>query len=418
MFVRFRRELASFLIFVTLDANAAMHDVQPHMHMQKNTVYPMTRESSGTSWQPDSTPHQGWFMQVGDWQYMVHGHANLIYDNQGGPRGDEKTLSSNMLMLMARKPLDIGSVEWRSMVSLDPLMGKEGYPLLFQTGETADGVTPLVDHQHPHDFWMELAGIYHLPVSDHSEVFAYAGLPGEPALGPPAFMHRFSGVDISEAPLTHHWLDSTHITYGVTTLGYTWNTLKIEGSLFNGSEPDQARWNMESPKLNSQSIRFSYNPLMNWALQISYGHLQSPEQLEPNVDVNRTTASATYNKPFGTHNNWQTTVAWGQNDKQPGHTLNGYLLESTVNFYQTHTFFGRLERVAEDELFDESSPFHDQVFIIKKLSLGYLYDFLRGKHFAVGVGGLGSVYDFPAELEEDYGDHPFSYMVFTRIKLV
>lgn len=380
--------------------------------------YPMNREASGTSWQPDTTPLTGthWMSQNG-WMNMVDGYANFIYDHQGGARGGDNAFSTSMFMFMTQKDMGIGTLGFHSMFSLDPLMGKSGYPLLFQTGETANGQIPLIDRQHPHDAIMELAAIYSIPVNDQSSMFIYAGLPGEPALGPPTFMHRWSGMDIPEAPITHHWLDSTHITYGVVTLGYIWHNFKIEGSAFNGREPDQYRWNIENPKLNSESIRLSYNPTDNWSFQVSYGYLKSPEQLEPNVNTGRTTASVIYNKPFGTDNNWQTTLAWGQNSHHPGHTLNGYLLESTVNFYHTHTFFGRLERVQEDELFEAPSILAGQVFTVNKLSVGYLHDFPQYHHVQPGIGVLASTYEIPSSLQVVYGSHPISYMLFVRMQL-
>src|SRR5580765_3870890 len=150
-----------------------------------------------------------------------------------------------MGMAMARRTLGPGSLGLRSMISVEPAtIGKVGYPLLLQTGETADGRAPLIDRQHPHDFFMELAASYSHRLSEHSSLFAYVGLPGEPALGPPAFMHRFSGEDNPEAPISHHWLDSTHIAFGVVTVGYVLGGLKIEGSVFRGREPDQSRYNI------------------------------------------------------------------------------------------------------------------------------------------------------------------------------
>src|SRR5687768_2320289 len=135
------------------------------------------------------------------------------------------------------------------MVSLEPAtIGKRGYPLIGQTGETADGKTHLIDRQHPHDLFMELAATYSRNISDTASVFLYVGLPGEPALGPPAFMHRTSGVDNPEAPITHHWLDSTHITFGVVTAGVVVNNWKLEASAFRGREPDQHRFDIEPPK--------------------------------------------------------------------------------------------------------------------------------------------------------------------------
>ncbi len=377
--------------------------------------YPETRESSGTSWQPDASPHEGIHAMAGEWSTMTHGFANLIYDRQGGPRGDTKTFSTSMLMLMGQRPLGEGTLGLRGMVSADPLMGKRGYPLLLQTGETANGA-PLVDRQHPHDLFMELAASYSRPLSDRSSVFAYVGLPGEPALGPPAFMHRFSGEDNPEAPISHHWLDSTHIAYGVVTLGYVFGDMKIESSAFRGREPNENRYDIETGKLDSASVRLSYNPTGDWALQLSRGRLKSPEESHPDADVNRTTASAIYHRSFAAAS-WQTSFAWGRNAPSHGDATDAFLLESAVRMAQTHTFFARAERAAKNELFAEGDPLADQTFRAGKLSLGYVYDFPRDGHFKIGVGGLVSRYSLPPQLESSYGN-PTSFMLFARVKII
>jgi hypothetical protein len=380
-------------------------------------AYSMTKESSGTSWQPESTPFMGQMFMWGKTMFMVQGFANFIHDHQGGPRGNDLDFSTSMLMFMIQRDLDIGTLGFHSMFSLDPLMGNGGYPLLLQTGETANGLTPLIDRQHPHDAVMELALSYSLPLAEKQSAFIYVGLPGEPALGPPNFMMRWSGRYIPEAPIVHHWLDSTHITYGVVTLGYIFEKAKLEFSAFNGREPDQNRWTIESPQLDSESLRFSYNPTDNWSLQASYGRIKSPEQLEPEVNTNRSTLSAMYNRPIGSDSNWQTTAAWGQDANHPGHTLNGYLLESTVNFHQRHSFFGRFERVQNDELFQPPSHYVHQVFTPSKLSLGYLFELPYWRYAKPGIGALVSTYSLPSILQQAYGSRPFSYMIFGRISL-
>ena len=378
--------------------------------------YAPTREASGTSWQPETSPHEGLHARFGEWDTMTHGFANLIYDDQGGPRGDTKTFMTSMLMVMASRAVaEAGTLGLRAMVSADAAFGKGGYPLLFQTGETADGQTPLIDRQHPHDLIMELSASYSMPLSERSSAFAYFGLPGEPALGPPAFMHRFSGEDNPEAPISHHWLDSTHITYGVVTLGYIFDRFKIEGSAFRGREPDQFRYNIETGRLDSASIRLSYNPTKDWSLQVSRGHIRSPEQLEPDVNVDRTTASATYNRPLR-NGNWQTTVAFGRNAKSTGSATNAFLLESALTVSTAHTFFARAERTDKDELFVPGSPLADTRFRIGKLSAGYVYDVPARQHFKVGFGGLLSRYSVPTGLQANYGSNPTSYMLFIRIK--
>ena len=322
----------------------------------------------------------GWMDMSGDWMVMAHGFVNAIYDKQSGPRGDDKAFTESMAMLMGQRPVGPSKLGLRAMLSLDPTMGKGGYPLLFETGETADGVTPLVDRQHPHDFFMELAGTYSVPIANDGSAFVYAGLPGEPALGPTAFMHRFSGMRNPEAPLTHHWLDSTHITFGVVTLGASKGPVKLEGSWFNGREPDQN---------------------------------------EPDTRVKRTTASASYQASTSV-GPWQTTLAWGQNHKiSPGGSarLPGWLLESTLVAHERHTVFGRFEQVDNDELFHDDEPFAGQTFRVRKLTLGYIYDFAKTGQVAWGIGGLVGLYDAPSALDSVYGKHPTSTMVFLQGRL-
>jgi hypothetical protein len=377
--------------------------------------YPMAREASGTAWQPDAAPHTGIHKMYGEWSTMTHGFVNLIYDRQGGPRGDKKTFSTSMLMVMGQRPLGEGTLGLRGMVSADPLMGKRGYPLLLQTGEAANGA-PLIDRQHPHDLFMELAATYSRPLSERSSVFAYVGLPGEPALGPPAFMHRFSGEDNPEAPISHHWLDSTHIAYGVVTLGYVFDRLKLEGSVFRGREPDERRYDIETGKLDSASVRLSFNPTKEWALQVSRGRIKSPEELHPDVDIDRTTASAIYHRSFAGAE-WQSTLAWGRNSPNHGDATDTWLLESAVRLAQSHTFFARAERAEKNELFPDADPRAEEKFRVGKLSVGYVYDLPRDGHFRIGVGGLISRYSLPGELESVYGN-PTSFMLFARVKII
>ena len=377
--------------------------------------YSMMRDASGTAWQPESTPMAGFDWKAGGWTGMLHGYADLIYDHQGGPRGAEKTFSESMLMVMAQHALGPATLTLRSMLSLDALMGNAGYPLLLQTGETANGVTPLIDRQHPHDLFMELAGVLTAPVGGKSSVFVYVGYPGEPALGPATFMHRFSGMDDPAAPISHHWLDSTHITFGVVTAGFTHGPFKIEGSVFNGREPDQFRWDFDRPRLNSYSARISLNPTPDWALQVSYGFIKSPEQLEPAVDQRRITASASYSRKLG-DGDWQTTFAWGRNDNRPGHTLDAFLLESAATFGRS-TLFARAENVLKDELFTAPSPLAGQVFRVSAFSLGYVYDFPIAKHLAIGPGVVGTADALPSALRPAYGSGPLSVMAFLRLKI-
>lgn len=378
--------------------------------------YDMTRESSGTSWEPDSTPMTGIHSMQGGWMTMAHGYLDAIYDDQGGPRGDSQAFSTSMLMLVARRELDGGAFGIHLMLSAEPVMGASGYPLLFQTGETADGRTPLIDRQHPHNLLMEAAATYSRDLGPASSVFVYAGPAGEPALGPGAFMHRLSGMDNPEAPITHHWLDSTHVTFGVVTVGYVWQQWKLDASAFNGREPDQHRYEVELRPLDSYSARLTWNPSREWSMQVSAGRLASPEQLEPGVAVRRTTASVSYNAPFPGEW-WQTTLAWGRNVPSQGTASGAWLLESAIKLTAAQTLLGRAEHVAKDELFLPGTALAGESFMINKLSLGYIYDFAHLQTLTLGVGGLASTYSYPATLNPAYGDRPISYLLFVRARL-
>lgn len=373
--------------------------------------YTMSREASGTSWQPDASPHEGLHVMREDWSLMAHGMAQFVFDHQGGPRGADKAFASTMLMGMARRELSPGTLGLRAMLSLDPaLVGKDGYPLLLQSGETTDGVTTLVDRQHPHDLFMELSASYSVPFGDKGSAFAYAGLPGEPALGPPTFMHRGSGDELPEAPITHHWLDSTHVAMGVATAGATWGPVKLDASRFTGREPNQYRWDIDRPLFDSNAVRLTVNPAPAWSLQASYGHIRGPEQLEPEVDVDRVTASASHVLPLR-RGDLRTTFAWGRNNQIPGPGLDAFLLESTLR-RDAHTVFARAERVDKDELSDDRTP-----RTVTKTTAGYLYDFASFARCRWGAGASGSVMLVPRALRARYGSAPGAVMLFIRAKL-
>jgi len=374
--------------------------------------YAMSREASGTAWQPESAPEPGPNLMRGSWMLMLHGMADGVFDDQGGHRGGTKVFSDNMAMAMAMRPLGPGTFGLRAMMSAEPAtIGKQGYPLLLQTGETADGRTPLIDRQHPHDLFMELAGSYSVSQAGRS-VFVYGGLPGEPAVGPPAFMHRFSGENLPVAPITHHWLDSTHITYGVVTLGAVVDRIKLEASAFRGREPDENRWNIETPRLDSHSFRLSANPTDDWAFQVSYGRIHSPEQLEPDVDQDRMTASAMREGRFAGTGRWEATLAWGEDRDRPGHVLGALSGEAALQAGDRHTLFARLEHVEKDDLFVAPDPRSGQVFDVGEVTAGYRYDFLRREHSVLGLGASVTLALVPGGLQGAYGDSPTSALVF------
>jgi hypothetical protein len=384
-------------------------------HMGALGPYPMARESSGTAWQPDASEHAGLMSMSGDWMFMVHGVLNLVYDHQSGPRGDDKAFVSGMLMGMARRPLGDGTLQFKAMVSPDPLMGKSGYPLLLASGETANGHDRLIDRQHPHDFFMELSASVSQNIGPHSSVFLYAGLPGEPPFGPPAFMHREAIMDSPEAPISHHWLDSTHITFGVLTAGIVLDRVKLEASRFNAREPDQHRWNIETGPLDSTAVRLSWNPTKELSLQGSWGHFTDPEQLEPGVDQKRWSASALYGREIAPGWKLAGTLAWGRKSLED-HKDDAYVAEASVK-HSGWTVFGRGEMTENRELVENPEE-HGPAYRVGKISLGAVRDFRMTKDLSFGVGGLFAINFVPDSLAPLYGgNNPTGAMGFVRIKL-
>jgi hypothetical protein len=304
------------------------------------------------------------------------------------------------------------------MVSPDPIMGKSGYPLLLAAGETANGTDRLIDRQHPHDFFMELSASVSQNIGPKSSIFLYAGLPGEPAFGPPAFMHREAILDSPEAPISHHWLDSTHITFGVVTGGLVLDRLKLEVSRFNGREPDQHRWNIETGPLDSTSVRLSWNPTADLALQGSWGHFEDPEQLEPGVDQKRWSASALYAREIAPGWKLAGTLAWGRKTiDHHGESLkdDAYVAEASVK-HAAWTVFGRGEITENRELLDLAE--HGPAYRVGKVSLGAVRDFRLADHLTLGAGGLLAVNFVPDGLEALYGgNNPIGAMGFLRLKL-
>jgi hypothetical protein len=389
--------------------------------VERNTLA-MGQMGSGTSWQPSTSPMYMWSKVTDKWLLFIHGEAKMGVNSQGGPRGVTKFESQNWIMPMAFRRVGKGTLQLRGMFSLEPFsFSPGGSPQLFQTGETYQN-RPLVDKQHPHDLFMELSATYTMPIGERAKWFAYVGFPGEPSLGPVAFMHRASASENPTAPLSHHLQDSSHISFGVLSTGFTYRWFKLEGSLFNAREPDESRYNFEFNPWNSRAVRVSIAPNKNWAMQWSYGLLKNPEALKPG-DVRRMTASISYNKRF-TRGNWATTLIWGRNkENHTGdvETLNGYVAESTLNFLDKNYIYTRLETVDKVDLFshDEAANLgidDHAIFRIGAYTFGAARDIWNTEKFSLAVGSDLTFYSKPEALNSIYGDNPVSYKFFFRIR--
>ena len=384
----------------------------------------MDRMGSGTTWVPDAAPIPSiYFTAPGHWDITGHGFAYGQYNKQGGPRGDQQFGSLNWMMLMASHSLAGGRFQARTMLSLDAAsVTTRGYPLLLQSGEAIDGAS-IHDRQHPHDLFMELSALYEVPVTESVGVIFYAAPSGEPAIGPVAFMHRPSAMDNPTAPIGHHWQDATHIAFGVLSAGVFTHTLKLEGSIFNGREPDERRFNFDPLILDSYSGRLTWNPTTAWSLTAGYGFLKSPEALDPSMSMHRAVASALHGATLGTEGQWSAALIYGVNSHSthPGlsHSL---LLESEAVLDATNTILGRAEYVqknGEDLVVDTPALgfASDRQFEVGALSLGYIRDVARAGAGTLGLGLMGTVNIVPSALSSVYGSRtPVGVLVFLRLR--
>ena len=385
------------------------------MHMEESTglQLPSPHAGSGTGWQPASVSANEWMWMHSGWELMAHGVIFTDYNQQGGPRGAGKAESVNWGMVMEQHKLGAGTILFRQMFSAESLTSPHpGFPEIFQTGETYHD-QPLVDHQHPHNVFAELSLLYTLPLTGKLSWEFYGGPSAEPALGPVAYLHRASAAELPLAPLGHHLQDSTHTSFGVITTGLTIDRVKLEASAFNGREPNEQRWSIQLGALDSWSARASVAPTSHWTAQYSIGRLEHPEALEPGSQW-RQTASVEYSRPIAT-GNWTTSLVWGRVHKLATDTnLNGYLLESTLNFRQRNSIFTRLELVDKDELFPQALV--HPAYRIGAYTFGGVRDLVHDRAWQLGLGADLTLYSKPAALDTAYGDHPVSFQLFLRVR--
>ncbi|MFY9950339.1 MAG: hypothetical protein WA261_14760 [Candidatus Sulfotelmatobacter sp.] len=384
----------------------------PMEHMEVSRL-PSPHQGSGTAWEPASVPEHAWMWMRGGWELMAHGEIFTDYNQQGGPRGEGKAESVNWEMAMEQHKLGRGTLLLRQMFSAESLTSPHpGFPELFQTGETYHGEA-LVDHQHPHNVFAELAALYLVPISEKVSWELYGGPSAEPALGPVTYLHRTSAAESPLAPLSHHLQDSTHTSFGVVTTGFVFNRFKLEGSAFNGHEPNEERWSIQPAALDSWSVRGSIAPGRNWTAQYSIGHLDHPEALEP-WNQWRQTASIEYDRSLS-WGNWASSLIWGRvHEIGPRTNLNGYLLESTLNFRRRNYAFTRLELVDKNELFPQAAV--HPAYRIGGYTFGGTRDLVQNHAWQLGAGADVTIYSKPAVLDAAYGSFPVSFQIFFRIR--
>src|SRR6266849_5396665 len=416
-----RRLLLALLACGTWPLHAQMH-MQHSMKMDERPLgIPESRMGSGTSWLPDTSPPHAAHIMLGEWTLMLHGKGFVQYDWQQGSRGGNQLGVTNWVMAAASRSLGAGRLELRGMFSAEPwTIGARGYPLLLQSGESYRGA-PLHDRQHPHDFFMELAALYERPVARNLALSFYVAAVGEPAVGPVAFPHRPSAADDPLAPISHHWQDGTHITFGVVTAGVFSRNVKLEASWFNGREPDENRTNFDytGRRLDSYSARVSVNPGQRWSVSGWYAYLKSPEQVHPDESLHRFGVSALTTQPFGKDGRWASALIWGANDPLgSGRVSNSVALESSIDLDRMNTIFGRAEyvRKSAEDLVVPAAP-AGATYDVAALALGYRRTVGTFAGLAAGVGARGSVNFVPASLQPEYGSRtPVGLAVYLELR--
>ncbi len=400
-------------------SDSIMMQGMQHGAMTMTLGLPMSRMGSGTSWLPDGSPMHAAHYSAGGWGFMLHGLSFGMYDKQFTDRGDDQISSPNWAMLMATRPLAGGMLQLRGMFSAEPFtVGARGYPLLLQSGEAYKG-EPLHDRQHPHDLFMELAAVYERPVARNLAISFYAAPVGEPALGPVAFPHRPSAAGDPLAPLSHHWQDATHISFGVLTAGVFTRTMKLEASLFNGREPDEHRYNFDyaGRSLDSWAGRLTVNPGADWSLSASFGGLKSPEELRPDESQHRFTAAVLHSRPIGNGGNWSSALIYGANKHEGGNWEGSVTAETNLAFDGRNEVFARVNIVRKraEDLAIGTNP--EQEFDLGGLVLGYVRALAEVGGVNIGAGVRGSLNVIPEGLEPAFGTlTPTGFAVYLRFR--
>lgn len=375
--------------------------------------------SSGTSIEPKITSEFEPMIHttLGNWTLMFHASVFGVDTQQTGPRGADKFFSTNWLMPMVSRDFGRQTLTFRTMLSLEPAtVTQRRYPELFQVGETAYG-RPIIDAQHPHDFFMEIAGRYDFRLNEQgARLYIYGGPIGDPALGPTAYSHRTSVSEDPIAMLGHHQQDSTHISDDVITLGLSAGPLQLEASTFRGRETDENRWNIDQGIPDSFSSRVTAGFSSHLVGQFSMGRINNREALEPNLDTLRTTASLEHSLRF-TRGHISSSLIWGRNKDLPGsgaRILNSYSAESTVQVDRNWAWT-RIENVDRDRSLLGGNE--DPIGRVQSYTFGLERDLPIGlSSVNLGLGFQVTTYGVPPQLQQAYGDHPAGFQVFLHFR--
>ncbi len=352
------------------------------------------------------------------WMPMWDGVVFGTFIKQTGVRGGSQFRSQNWLMLMAHRQVGTGTLTLNGMFSVEPAtVGAAGYLELFQHGEAYKGL-PVVDAQHPHDAFMQLEAAFAQPIGKTTLLIS-GGPSSSPALGPPAFMHRLSASEIPTAPLTHHTFDSTHVTFGVATVGVRRGWFTLEASAFQGREPDWKRWDLNLGAFDSGSARLTVRPHPELEFQLSRGRLIQPEELEPG-NQNRTNGSLSWTRTHADGGFTAITLLSGRVSRT--YSWTGAFVAEGTHWMGNTAVFGRYEGtgVESEHLlfpgFVHSPHPGELVDKLHALTTGVTRRLFTQAGMDVALGGDVTFYKVPARLLDAYGSRPIGAHVTLRIR--
>jgi len=418
----------------------AQHDMSamdmPRMTMASPLGIATTRMGSGTSWLPDSSPQRAAGFTRGAWMLSLQGALYAHYDDQSSQRGDHQLGITDWEMLMAMRPAGGGMLSLHVMTSIEPFVdGGRGYPLLLQTGGSYAHF-PMHDRQHPHEALMELAAMFERAMSARVAWFAYAGLAGEPALGPVAFMHRPSAANDPAAPLGHHWQDAAHESFGVVTLGLNTRSLRLEGSLFNPREADENHLvaDFRGAKLDSYAGRISWAASPRVVAAAWWGYLNSHDRLDPETRMHRYGASIVTEQRGLAGGHWSSTLIWAMNvhhhgagsheflhgnpNASPHHHASSLLAETNLEIGRRNAVFARIEEVKKsgEELGFQGGDL-TALYDVRSYVAGFSRQLFEFGGLALGAGARASLAWLPRTLEHSYGTRrPTGLMVYLQVR--
>lgn len=344
----------------------------------------------------------------GNWT-IFHGYdAHVTYVSETGPEEQRNEIfSTNWFAAGAKINFGNAFLLGRARLSAEPYtLPDNGYPQILQYVSAENGGELLVDSMRAHDFIGE-AAIQGGWQTDSMLLGVYAGLVGDPALGPPPSFLRSSGVDLAEAPFSYDIAETHYDSTNVVTGTFAMRTFSLEASVFHDAVSTGDHTEIpDGGDLDSQSFRVTFMPTPALSMQISKGQLG-----EDLAQRDLTSASLSYGGPMVAVTALWTRREFSEIDAE-AETAYGFELALRGT---RHTAMGRAEWV-DRPLGFPVQPFSVGTERTTHFAVGYIYDFLAGNRHRAGAGINIDYHTQSHDLEDIYGHKPQSIYAFVRFR--